>query len=436
MTSNNTLTSVLVGGLKWSGKSSFMFFVLSALIIGGSISYADPEVNYYTIDGGTTNLLVEKYLDEDNTQFGIDVDYGSEVTLNVFRVTYLTINAENQTYSSDTKSSGAVEELEEVFTITASDFYRDISLQPGTYRFLISSDTDTGFMFGLAEFNMGAVAIAVVFVILFSITISIFFTILPFAFFILILNALSGGPKTKHVYVTETKRSAPASKPSPARSAKATRRDARRDARVHLTVPFAAPFVLPKFTDKFTNQDWTGLAFALFFFIMFFVEPNGPFFVFFVLIIIGTLYNVQERERMKTRIITLLTHYPETNVDFLKMQLGKKKTRDVLKVLQLMILDDGQPIQLNLNNNTVRVVGELIQDETPVAPVAPVSTPSPAAAPVAPQPVVQTPVEPVAPAPVEEVPAKKTNAENYCTGCGEILVQKVKYCYACGQKSD
>lgn len=441
MSNNTSLTRVLVGLTKWSGKSSFTFFVLTALIIAGTVSLGGPVVNYYSVAADQT-MGFDYALENDNIQFGIVVDNGDSVTLELFRVQYLHIMDNNETVLSDYQISDAdAQSLDLVFTMTAHEFFRDLQLDEGDYRFVISTSSATDFTFGVGQFMHGLIALSAVFITIFSVVFAIFNTVWPFALMVLIINAITGSIPSKSRF-RHYKR-APAAHQAPVAPA---------------AVQPPAEQVLPRpvkvrrtsgssLFDGFTNNDWGALMIGAFFIFIFFVNPDGPFFFIAIVIIIGAIYNVNERERNRNRLLVLLAHYPVTSVDFLTEQIyttranssnhGKKKR--IIKVLQFMILDEGLPIQLDLATNMVKVIGKLptsnlddaiqstapsVTVQEPVAPVAPVA-----------------PVEPVAPAkPVEPVaPAKAPEPEEdgyFCSGCGEKLVGKTKYCYYCGQKTN
>jgi hypothetical protein len=294
----------------------------------------------------------------------------------------------------------------------------------------------------------GLIALSAVFVTIFSVVFSIFNTVWPFALMVLIINAITGpipsksrfrhykrAPVAPQAPVAPVAPVAPAAVKPPVEPALPRPVKVRRASRSSLF-------------DGFTNNDWGALMIGAFFIFIFFVNPNGPFFFIAIVIIIGTIYNVNERERNRNRLLVLLTHYPVTSVDFLTEQIysnrgknsnhGKKKR--IIKVLQFMILDEGLPIQLDLATNMVKVIGKLptsnLDDaihattpssfQEPDAPVAPVA------------PVKPVPVETVAPvAPVAPTKAPEPVDEGYfCSGCGEKLVGKTRYCYYCGQKTN
>ncbi len=449
MSNNNTsLTRVLVGATKWSGKASFTFFILTALIIAGTVSLGGPVVNYYSL-AADQSMGFNYALENDNIQFGVAVDNGDSVTLELFRVQYLHIMNDNETVLSDYKISDAdVQTLDLIFTMTAYEFFRDLQLDEGDYRFVISTTSATDFTFGVGQFMHGLIALSAVFITIFSVVFSIFSTIWPFALTVLIINALTGSVPTKRP-VRHYRRApaAPQAPVAPAVVQPPTEQVLPRPVKVRRTSGTSL-------LDGFTNNDWGAIMVGAFFIFIFFVNPEGPFFFIALVIIIATIYNVNERERNRNRLLVLLTHYPHTSIDFLTEQIysnrgrsnhGKRKR--IVKVLQYMILDEGLPIQLDLATNMVKVIGKLptsnledaVVSTTPPARPAPAQAPVTPVAPVAPvAPVKPVPVEPVAPvAPVEPAKAPEPVDEGYfCSGCGEKLVGKTRYCYYCGQKTN
>lgn len=411
MSDNNyTLTKVLVGTLKWSGKQSFIFFILSLLMIGGTITAANPVMDDYNVQANKETVLTEKWMDNNPTQIGITVfDNTAKVTVTIYKVD-----------GSD---------LEIVFQMTGHEFLEERTFASGNYRFVATSDRDTSLLFGQSQVNHGALALIAIFLTIFAIAQGVFWCVFPFAIFILIVNALTGSDASKEYQVSKKQQNQ-------------WQTDMKTSTKVYRREPAMKRAVKPFFSsntilNKLTNQEWGWLTLAFFFFIMMFVEPNGPFFVFTVIIAVSVFYAVTEREKMKDRLVVLLNHYPETSVDFLSQQMGKK-SKDVIKVLQIMILDEAYPIQLNLNNYRVSKVGDLSQVDAPIqTPVQTVHQQS------TPQPVQNISAqeytyEPETKEEVAEVPAKPVVEEKsegiYCTGCGENLISKVAYCYNCGQR--
>ncbi len=408
MTNNNyTLTRVLVGGLKWSGKQSFIFFVLTLLVIGGTISASDPVVDDHYLTQNKSTIVAEKYLTDEPVQIGVSTfDAKVNVELIIYRLQFKTVD-DNETILSDRRSSGAEEVLTQIFRMNGPEFLEERVFEEGTYRFVVTADENVQILFGEAQVNHGAAILTVILLLIFTFSFTIFWTIFPFAIAVLIINAMKPAPAYKVGMDTKTKKKDPFMK--------------------SLSRPI---FEENTYFSKLTNAEWAWLGVALFFFIMFFVEPEGPFFFLTVIIGIGVFYGVTEREKMKDRILILLEHYPETSVEFLAKQLGKKKKKDVIKVLQIMILDDAYPIQLNLSNNKVIKVGEF-QSSTPIrteVPVQAVNHTVQVKAPVK-ETVVEKKVEEKKPL-VEQI----EDEAKFCNACGEHLVASVSYCYACGQK--
>ena len=197
MSNNTSLTRVLVGVTKWSGKASFTFFILSALIIAGTVSLGGPVVNYYSL-AADQSMGFDYAVENDNIQFGVAVDNGDSVTLELFRVQYLHIMSDNETVLSDDKiSDDDVLSLDLIFTMKAHEFFRDLSLDEGDYRFVISTTSATDFTFGVGQFMHGLIALSAVFITIFSVVFSLFNTVWPFAIMVLVINALTGSVPKK-----------------------------------------------------------------------------------------------------------------------------------------------------------------------------------------------------------------------------------------------
>ncbi|MCY3410892.1 MAG: hypothetical protein INQ03_04560 [Candidatus Heimdallarchaeota archaeon] len=448
---NNTLTSVLVGGMKGTFKATFILFIIGMLVVGSTVSAAEPQMDVYNLSANTKKSLGTFEVDSNEpVQIGLAlVDGVGDLNFWLYHVTYKVVDGEDTIYY-DSKVNGAEEVLDLIYSVhDQHEFFDELNLDDGTYKSVVQAERDVQVMFGISQLNHGAVFLSAILIALFGVSMALFWTIFPFAMMVLFINAISGN------------------EPTPSRT---------RSQRVQSKEPFAKRAAKPfmegnsnSVFHKLTNKDWGWLGLAVIMFFLSFVTPEGPFFFFTVITVVAVFYGMTEREKLKDRIVVLLRHYPETSVEFLKTQLGKKKDKDIIDVLQMMILDEALPIQLNLQNNMVKLVGKIPETynssnrrghiHQPIAfrPVAQ-PTPQPVAQAVAQPQVTQTPaqVQPTnninirveqpptqttQPRPLTEQvekqePAKKEEAplKNFCTGCGTELIAKVAYCYACGQK--
>ncbi|MHA2253210.1 MAG: hypothetical protein ACXAD7_22805 [Candidatus Kariarchaeaceae archaeon] len=390
-----SITKVLVDVVKWSGKLGFLFFIISAIMVSITINDANPSLNWYEMQAGETATVQYIHMDaSDNAQVGFAVESDEEpenrnlITVRIIR-------------SSDSSV---------VWSITAKEHFQNIYLSSGDYRVEVTVFEDTQFIMLSGAFSEGLVGLTAIFVALFAIMMGIFWTVLPFAIAALIIRSIS-------------KSSKPTAYPPP-RGAPHTDQEPVKVMRAR--APKRRPIVIhpDSYFSKMTRNDWVVAGLAIIFFLLFIVEFETVGLVFAVFLGAVVFYNVTEREKTKQRILVLLRHYPETNIEFLSVQLDKKK-KDVVKTLQIMILDDGQPIRLNLMQGSVTVVGEIDEKQYTL-------------------PSTRGQVEPVTPFPAvtkkvetrEEVvvPSREPEPTTHCTGCGEPLVSEVTYCYSCGQK--
>ncbi len=392
MSSNDdlSLTRVLVNVSKWSGKLGFYFFMISAILVAITISDANPSINYYHLNAGDTIITQSIHMSgSDNAQIFFGVDSPDEEHHTVGLITVSLIDENNDV----------------VWLHTSNDFFKNIWLPSGDYHIEVTADQDTDFFMGSGVFDPGLVAISAIFVVMFAILMAIFWTVLPFTVAALIIKALDKKPPVAEPQVSSKIR------PITIKKAKSKKK----------------PIVIhpDSWFSKLTRNDWILLGLGVFFFFLFVAEPDGVLLFFAVMFSAIAFYLVTEREKTKQRILVLLSHYPETTVEFLALQLDKK-SKDVIKTLKMMILDEAQLIRLDLITDKVTVVGELVQPIQPKRVVSPEVT--------------RQTIEPITTV-VPESSVKQSTVQvepirpvSHCTGCGEPLVGEVKYCYSCGQR--
>lgn len=399
-----SLTRILINVTKWSGKLGFYFFMISAILVAITISDADPSISYYDLNAGQQKTVQYIHLDSrDNAQifFSINTDeMDHSVTLGDVTPKKITVSLIDQS-SEEVK-----------WSVTASEYFKTINLGPGDYRIVVSATEDnTRFVMGSGSFNPGLVGITTVFIAMFGVLMAIFWTVLPFTIAALIIRSINN---QKQPILPN----APSQKVAPQKI----------NLQTPATVTKRSVTIHPEsFFSKLTRNDWILVGIAVLFFFIFIVERDAGFFVVTIIFSSIVFYLVTEREKTKRRILVLLNHYPTTTIEFLSQQLGKK-TKEVVNILQIMILDDAQQITLDPANNTVKVIGDLDMPKE-VYPTASSVTQK-----VTPQ-TTQKPVEvKQAPTTTKQVKNEMGNVISHCTGCGEPLVGSVKYCYSCGQK--
>lgn len=436
---NNSLTKVLVDISKWSGKTSFGFFVVALITTMILISIAEPTVTHYVATGEDQTVSSFTLDNNDDVQLFFATDNGeTRMNYTLIKITYLGSDNIERDFR---QSSADIEVSTTIFSVRDSATLRQESLAAGSYKIVVSAEEDVGYTIGVAQFELALVALAAVFWVIFSIAVSIFFTILPFTIFVLILNAVSGSstPRTppqspQTQYAVQQQRSAnftaaPQSKPM-------------RTSSYIKGTPFEA----------LTKNDWIGVIAAVIFFIAFLAEPSGPFGFIALIIAAIIFYSVTEREKNKDRIQVLLQRYNQTSIKFLADQLDKKEDY-VIEVLRLMILDDGLPIRMDLINGSVTKIGEfpelnlrygsdapgpIVQDQSKQ------QTPTPQA-PTSQEQIVEQHVEEADEAPETPVEPDFGKVEktkqgevrdyaSYCSSCGEGLLKETKYCYSCGAR--
>lgn len=421
-TSNDaTLTKALYGITKTTAKVSFVFFIITAILLSVTINAADPNINTYSLHDQEENFLYGFQISDSDTE----VQIGYAIINNEQIVDY--IEFEVQKVSPD-----GIQVAETVIFSRSHEFFRQLTLEPGSYKIFATayfvenagSSQDVEIASGYGNFNLILVGLSILAIVIASISMGIFFAVLPFTIFLLILNSVNSSSKPKHVksvkrreYIeaeSSTQTSQPVYSPP--------------------TKPKTAPFNFDpeSFAAKLTTKDWAWLAIALISFIGFLFEPDSPFLFFAIGITVVIIYSVSEREKTKLRMLNLLNTYNHTSVDFLKGQLDKK-IKYVIKVLQYMILDDAMPIRLDMDTLDVTVVGSL----SPYLPQREFETQGPTYrdSPKYPEPSNQTNVSNDASTQVQVVIPDESQIEMHCTACGEGLIGKPKYCYICGQKT-
>ncbi|MHA2030147.1 MAG: hypothetical protein ACW99Q_12195 [Candidatus Kariarchaeaceae archaeon] len=321
---------------------------------------------------------------------------------------------------------------QDVLVSNSEQFYREITLGSGTYRVVATAhmlnSPSTGetveIVSGHGHLNMVLVGLSILALVVGAIATGIFFTVLPFTVLVLIINAASKPSRPAPVYSGDR-----SSTPRPTEPTSEYQRQQVQTQNQIKTKSSPFSFDPESFAAKLTTKDWAWLMIALICFIGFIFDPNSPLLAVAIIIAAAIIYSVSEREKTKVRILNLLNNYPFTSVEFLEMQLGKKR-KYVIKVLQFMILDDAMPITLDMGTLDVKVVGPLkpylVQKEY-VPTAARVETPEQST-----EQEIETVAETASVQIIADPPAEITM---HCTACGEGLIGKPKYCYICGQKT-
>jgi hypothetical protein len=390
-----SLTKILVDVTKWSGKLGFLFFIISAIFIGINVNNSDMSLNQYTVNQGQP--LITQYIhmeSDDNAQFFFAVDSAEGSTRDAITV-HLVRSSTN----------------EDVVIITGVEAFRNLYLTKGDYRIEVTTNFEqVSFVMGSGKFEAGLVTFTAVILIIFGVLMAIFWTVLPFTILSLVINSINKQGKR------------PIPKNGPAKTEYSTQRVTVQKAKT------TKPIIIQpdSWFSKLLRKDWILLGVATFFFFFLFVIESEGFGLFASIVLVAIVfYSVSEREKTKHRILVLLNHYPETTVEFLAVQLDKKK-KDVISTLQIMILDDAQPIRLNLVNDTVTVVGELSVEPVVTPKEDYIATPKELVPTLATTQAVQ----------VQDEAISEPHGIYHCTGCGERLLDQVKYCYTCGQKQN
>lgn len=419
-TSNDiTLTKALYGITKTTAKVSFLFFIITAILVSVTINAADPNINTYTLHHQEENYLYGFQVSDGDSE--IQIGYG--IINNDQIVDYIEFKVQKV-------SPDGIQVTEIVIFSRSQEFFRQLTLEPGSYKVFATayfienagSTQDVEIASGYGSFNLILVGLSILAIVIASISMGIFFAVLPFTIFMLILNSVNKSSQPKYVKPTkrteqpQTETSAQTSQPvySPATKPKAT--------------PFN--FDPESFAAKLTTKDWAWLVIALISFIGFLFDPDTPFLFFSIIITVVIIYSVSEREKTKLRMLNLLNTYNHTSVDFLKVQLDKK-IKYVIKVLQYMILDDAMPIRLDMDTLDVTVVGSL----TPYLPQREYETQSYKDSPNYPEPSNHDVVSRDESTTIQVLVPDESQIEMHCTVCGEGLIGKPKYCYICGQKT-
>jgi len=199
----------------------------------------------------------------------------------------------------------------------------------------------------------------------------------------------------------------------------------------HVNQPYAEPMMYqPRSTSFFSKLTKGEIVWGVIALLAFFGSlGDGGAPVFSAVVVFIIIWSVSQREQSKRRIYNLLPQYPSTTLAFLSKQLDKDE-KHVIKVLKIMILDEGAPIRLDLTNNTVTKVGKFYGE--PVERQA-TETPSPSArqstasesAPQSQQVEFQA-FTPAASSKPVSVPMTD------CLQCGSHLPVSAKFCHVCG----
>ncbi|MCE7735840.1 MAG: hypothetical protein GPJ54_13245 [Candidatus Heimdallarchaeota archaeon] len=421
-TSNDiTLTKALYGITKTTAKISFVFFILTAILISVTLNAGNPNINTYTLHDQEENFLYGFQISDGDSEIQI----GYVVINNDWIVDYIEFRVEKV-------SPDGLQVSENVIFSRSQDFFRQLSLDPGSYRVFATayfvenaeSAQDVEIASGHGSFNLVLVGLSVLAIVIASVSMGIFFAVLPFTIFMLIFNSINNSSKPRYVKPTKRKEH------SEIEASTQTSQPVYSSPSKPKVTPFN--FDPESFAAKLTTKDWAWLAIALIAFIGFLFEPDSPFLFFALIIPVVIIYSVSEREKTKLRMLNLLNTYNHTSVDFLKVQLDKK-IKYVIKVLQYMILDDAMPIRLDMETLDVTVVGSL----TPFLPqkefARTTSSHQSSSNNIeqSTQGVVSNEVNPI----VQVLIPDDSQIEMHCTACGEGLIGKPKYCYICGQKT-
>ncbi len=407
MSNRYSLTNSIGSLTKWTGKTSFALIMLTVIFASITTNTANPNFNYYDLSSGSNTVLQTVNLQSGNLQFGLATEYGDAVEFTLYKVTYIHLSSDN---SSETLSSAVspddAEVLVAILTITATEFFRDLTLDAGEYRFTVYSPDNAGIYFGFGSFNYGLVTLTLSLSLIFLIVFTLFNIVWPIALALIIINTIIG----------EDKSSPPPSKKTSIRPEKTNISD--------------------NWYDQLTRNDWIGISFVFLFLFIAIGEPDSPFFVFAVILAIILGININERLQTKNRILNLLKLYHSVDIEYINNTLfmNKNKRKHIRNVLQYMILDLGLPIEYDLPSGRVTYIGPnvgatssqslkmhngMIIDNAPknIKLNENISNTS------------------------EHDGADTLNIEEhkpnsyYCTGCGELLIKKTKYCYNCGQKT-
>ncbi|MFV2014548.1 MAG: hypothetical protein ACC656_03915, partial [Candidatus Heimdallarchaeota archaeon] len=195
-TNDITLTRALYGITKTTAKISFAFFIIAAILISVTINAADPNINTYTLHDEEENFLYGFQVSEGSS----DIQIGYVTISNEYLVDYIEFKI--QKISSD-----GVQVLDNVITSRSSEFFRELSLEPGNYRVMATayfkgatnSNETVEIASGYGSFNLVLVGLSILSIVIASVSMGILFTVLPFTVFVLILNSFNNTSKSKYV---------------------------------------------------------------------------------------------------------------------------------------------------------------------------------------------------------------------------------------------
>ncbi|OLS25810.1 MAG: hypothetical protein HeimC2_17450 [Candidatus Heimdallarchaeota archaeon LC_2] len=417
-----TLTRALYGLTKNTAKLAFIFLIISAILISITYNDADPSFSTHTLVNNEEKLLYSFHVSEGDSELHLGYFTADDLTA----VDYIDFRIQMKVVGE----SQVI--YEDIIFSQSTQYYQDLSLESGDYQVVATlhlkstadPNTRIDIVSGYGNLNLVLAALSILALVIGSISLGLFFALLPFTIFVLILNGINK-PKAKKQSYSET---------IEPRVSHSINQSQTKDIEPVTQQEFSRPYRFEpnSFASKLTAKDWTWLIIALLSFIGFIFSPDSPFLFFSIIITAVIIYSVSEREKTKYRILILLKTNKTTSVAFLSRQLGKKE-KYVIKILQIMILDEGIPIVLNLSSNRVQAIGDLgpfIKDNQRV--YHPVTAQTDESE-IPPQ--ISEILEPVEQ--IDPIEAQPQNSEitSHCTACGEPLIGDTKYCYICGQKT-
>lgn len=452
-----TITNILVDITKWSGKASFFLFIIGLLLGLIAVNLASPQFNQYETTSQDTAFQWFSIDSNQEVQIILVTENGDSVQLRLEKIEYVSPDSEEVYDFRETVNDTITYDV--VFSETDREIGKNQMLSRGEYRLVVNGVNNTSgidFYLGNAHFDLGLVLAFAAVMATFGLAFGIFATILPFTCIALVVSAImrmDNQEYDKQVYQKNTTTESTRTRDSPSQTSQQT---VRPEPSSRSNVYTRSGFIEDTPLKHLTRNDWIAVTVAGFFLLFFLAEPDGPFLFIGMIIIFIVGYSVTEREKLKNRLTVILQLYPETNLSFLSSQLDKDED-EIIKVLRIMILDEGYPINMNLIEKTVRKIGPF-PEEAPKIPTrdyyqqASYETTPETAPGTADQDTSST--ESTEDQTAEEDKEEDTTTDThddaeqtvsgavgeitepalYCSACGEPLKKDVKYCYVCGAR--
>ncbi|MDH5646443.1 MAG: hypothetical protein OEZ01_10565, partial [Candidatus Heimdallarchaeota archaeon] len=329
-----SLTSFSYNITKWSGKTTFYLFIIGLIMIAITVNDGQPITHDYQFN--ETGRIIDTF----DTQ-------GQNI-----QISYFVVNDQNSIILVDIillNESGYAEET--IFSHEGSQHFSEKYFGEGRYQVVVSTTEYTEFVFTRSTFNYSLVFLVAVIFSLFGIFMSIFSISFITTLIILIINALTPKDekiKTKNynqsiMSIPTDKKSIPAKNTSRQPIIKMRNNS-------QSSIMNSNSFIF----QKLTKNDWILISFGTLFFILNFFEKDSPFFVMSLILFVVTIYFVTEREKTKEKIMNILESQGETTLQQLVSFLDKKENH-LEEVIQILILDDAQPILYDFASKTLKL---------------------------------------------------------------------------------